>query len=339
MVLVCAIDKHRTTRLTKHRPWSPHILLVTLTVWCATHMPLSISFSIEPFPTRLVSSHKLAPPSDWRFQIPSSPLYQPCRPWRINPVSFPDQSSRLYSTAPEGDKNEFDPTEPKFDTTNTAVLLVGQSTFILLSVVAAFFLRTPNFGLGSNFSLGPDSFRQGLLATLPLFGLAVALDVLESTFGWAVLQNVSRATQRSVLLLLGPTFRPVLALVVSTALGLVAGVGEEMMFRGVLQTELWKRIVDGDVLASVAAGPTLAAVSISSVIFGALHAITPLYAFLATVASYFFGYLYIYSDLNLAVPIVCHAVYDLGALMWAHYVVTNTLTNEEQRSIWNGEEV
>jgi len=46
--------------------------------------------------------------------------------------------------------------------------------------------------------------------------------------------------------------------------------------------------------------------------------VTPLYALLAGVASVFFGYIYNATD-NLAIPMVAHTIYDVGALVWAHY--------------------
>eukprot|EP00804_Cyclotella_cryptica_P012730 CCRYP_016287-RA/>CCRYP_016287-RA protein AED:0.43 eAED:0.44 QI:167/0/0.5/1/1/1/2/0/268 len=58
------------------------------------------------------------------------------------------------------------------------------------------------------------------------------------------------------------------------------------------------------------------------------------YALLAGAASVFFGYLYNTSQ-NLAVPMVCHAVYDVGALLWAHFSVT-ALSKEEQQKLLEG---
>lgn len=168
-----------------------------------------------------------------------------------------------------------------------------------------------------------DAILTGTLFTVPLFVLALFLDTIEDSY--PPLKDVTLATQRSVLALLGTTRKPILALAASIALGIAAGVGEEMMFRGVLQTELTSRF-DG-----------LAALAGSSVIFGALHAVTPLYAALATIASIFFGVLYNTSDGNLAVPMVCHGLYDVGALMWAHWVVTG-VSEEERKEImsWVG---
>lgn len=80
-----------------------------------------------------------------------------------------------------------------------------------------------------------------------------------------------------------------------------------MLFRGILQYGI------GEQFGNVAG------VAVASIIFGALHAVTPLYAFLAWLASIYFGYLYLASG-NLAVPIFTHAIYDVGALLYAHWV-------------------
>jgi uncharacterized protein len=63
-------------------------------------------------------------------------------------------------------------------------------------------------------------------------------------------------------------------------------------------------------------------------VFGLLHAVTPLYAILATIASVYFGAIYIVTD-NLAVPISCHAVYDIGALLYAHWSVCQLSLTEQ----------
>lgn len=118
---------------------------------------------------------------------------------------------------------------------------------------------------------------------------------------------------------MGKVRRPVFALFVSILLGAAAGLGEEWLFRGVFQTVLSDKFSSNIALA------------ISGIVFGLLHAVTPVYALLAGAASVFFGYLYNISE-NLAVPMICHAVYDVGALMWAHWSVTG-LSSKEQDDI------
>lgn len=168
--------------------------------------------------------------------------------------------------------------------------------------------------MGPDFLLDVSSIKLGILTTLPLFAIALLLDIVEKSV--PALNDVSKATQRSVLALLGGSRKPLLALGVSLALGTAAGWGEEMLFRGVLQFELSERLGDAVALGS------------SAVVFGALHAVTPLYAILAGLASLYFGELYIQYH-NLAVPIVCHGLYDVGALMAAHWAVSG-MTQEER---------
>ena len=179
----------------------------------------------------------------------------------------------------------------------------------------------PNFGLGQDFVLDSSSIQSGALATLPLFAIAAVLDVVEKSV--PALEDVSKATQRSVLGLLGGARKPLLALVVSIGLGAAAGWGEEMLFRGVLQSELSDNI--GELLA----------LGSSAIIFGALHAVTPLYALIAGIASLYFGELFIQYH-NLAVPIVCHGLYDVGALMAAHWAVSG-MTEDERIALANWE--
>jgi membrane protease YdiL (CAAX protease family) len=214
--------------------------------------------------------------------------------------------------------------DPLFDGRTTVTLIGGQSLLIVVAAVAALIFQTPNFGLGSGISFNKEALTQGALYSIPLFVLAFLLDTIEDKY--PALQDVTKATQRSVIALLGGTFKPLLALTTSIVLGVVAGFGEEMLFRGVLQYELASSLDFGSILA----------VGASSLVFGALHAVTPLYALLATLASVFFGLLYQGYD-NLAVPISTHAVYDVGALLWAHWTVTQMSSEERDEIVkWNG---
>ena len=211
-----------------------------------------------------------------------------------------------------------------FDVKTTAALVAGQSALVVVAVLFAALLGTSNYGLGSGFALSSRALQSGAIATVPLFVLAFVLDFVEK--GVPALQDVSKATQRSVLALLGRRRKPLIALGTALALGAAAGIGEEMLFRGVLQEALATRF--GDAIAVVS----------SSIVFGLLHAVTPLYAALASLASFFFGFLYLKSS-NLAVPIICHGLYDVGALLWAHWTVTD-MSFEEQTDIieWQGPE-
>lgn len=86
-------------------------------------------------------------------------------------------------------------------------------------------------------------------------------------------------------------------------ISLLAGVGEELLFRGVLQAVLSNWL-----------GAT-AAVGVTSVVFGLAHLITPLYGVLAAVVSVYLGWLFLQYE-NLLVPMVTHAMYDFVALVY-----------------------
>ena len=83
----------------------------------------------------------------------------------------------------------------------------------------------------------------------------------------------------------------------------LAGVGEELLFRGVLQQVLadWTGAV--------------ASIALTSVVFGLAHLITPLYGMLAALVSVYLGWLFVQYE-NLAVPMITHAVYDFVALVY-----------------------
>jgi len=83
----------------------------------------------------------------------------------------------------------------------------------------------------------------------------------------------------------------------------LAGLGEELFFRGLLQlgfssiTHVWL------------------AVLLTSLIFGLAHAITPTYFFLAFIISLYLGFLFVLTG-NLLVPIAIHALYDLFVFLF-----------------------
>ena len=82
----------------------------------------------------------------------------------------------------------------------------------------------------------------------------------------------------------------------------LAGLAEEVLFRGVMQGELARRI------------PGLLALILTSAAFGLAHFLTLSYALLAAVAGLYLGTLY-WIQGNLLIPIVAHALYDVVALM------------------------
>ena len=83
---------------------------------------------------------------------------------------------------------------------------------------------------------------------------------------------------------------------------LMAGVGEELLFRGVLQPALATRVTEWPAVIMV------------GVLFGVVHWLTAAYAVLAGLVGVYLGAVFLASG-NLLVPIVTHTLYDLVALI------------------------
>jgi hypothetical protein len=135
---------------------------------------------------------------------------------------------------------------------------------------------------------------RGLVATVPLL---VGLWWLMRT-RWSAAKRLRQGAER----LIGELFRRAtlaeLALVAT-----LAGVGEELLFRGVLQTLVGRWTTE------------LVGVVVASVVFGLFHALSALYFVLATLVGAYFGWLVMqYHDLTAA--IVAHALYDFIALVY-----------------------
>jgi membrane protease YdiL (CAAX protease family) len=82
---------------------------------------------------------------------------------------------------------------------------------------------------------------------------------------------------------------------------LMAGIGEEVLFRGVIQAGLADRL------------PAWLAVGIAAVLFGVAHWLTVSYAVFATLIGVYLGILFVVTE-NLLAPLIAHALYDVIAL-------------------------
>jgi membrane protease YdiL (CAAX protease family) len=86
-------------------------------------------------------------------------------------------------------------------------------------------------------------------------------------------------------------------------ISLMAGLGEEMLFRAVIQDFLVDRL------------NLWAGIVFANVLFGLMHLITPTYAVLAALMGVYLGCVWLYSS-NLLVAITAHAFYDFVALFY-----------------------
>jgi uncharacterized protein len=140
------------------------------------------------------------------------------------------------------------------------------------------------------------SFRHillGALAALPL--LAGLLWTLRTRS--KLIKDLIRVVQDQLGPLVAARSAGELALVAA-----LAGLAEEVLFRGVMQGELARRL------------PGFVALVLTSVAFGLAHFLTLSYALLAGLGGLYLGALY-WVQGNLVIPIVAHALYDLVALL------------------------
>jgi len=137
-------------------------------------------------------------------------------------------------------------------------------------------------------------FTWGMMATLPLLPALVWF----SHSQWGPLRRLMAEVDEFI----APLFaRSSLADV--TAIALLAGVGEELLFRGLIQAGLTE--LAGAGVALIAA----------SLLFGLLHWVTRTYAVLAALFGVYLGGLFLATG-DLVAPIVTHAMYDVVALVY-----------------------
>ena len=148
--------------------------------------------------------------------------------------------------------------------------------------------------LGISLNISPDGLAIvfGVLGTLPMWWLLVwarslQLSAVKEFFGWVDTNLV-------------PLFRGAKGWQIA-AIAVLAGLGEEMLFRGLIQQGLqsWLGPWAGLLLASIA--------------FGVAHWVSRTYMIFACIMGLYLGVLYWSSD-NLLVPIIVHALYDYIAL-------------------------
>jgi membrane protease YdiL (CAAX protease family) len=145
-----------------------------------------------------------------------------------------------------------------------------------------------------HFAYDPVDMARGIIAAVPLL-LVFALCLRLS---WPPLVRIRRLCVE----IIRPFFasNTVLDLAI---ISVVAGIAEEMLFRGVLQTVL---------IEWVGPWPGVAA---ASLVFGLAHLLTATYAVIVTLAGAYLGTIYLMTG-NLMVAIMAHAVYDFIALWY-----------------------
>jgi membrane protease YdiL (CAAX protease family) len=147
----------------------------------------------------------------------------------------------------------------------------------------------------ANIVFSESALAYGLLGAIPLFLMFLGMEQLQA-------KSVSHI-RKLLLNTLGPGLHQYhwTDLFLLAAL---AGVSEELVFRGVIQP--WIENSWG-----LAAG-----LIVSNILFGLVHAVTPLYAALAALVGVYLGLSLDYGgERNLLTPIIIHSFYDLLAFI------------------------
>lgn len=148
---------------------------------------------------------------------------------------------------------------------------------------------------------------KGLIAAVP--PLAFFVWALTST--WSPMLRIRYFMDGTVRRMFQPW--NVLQLFILSAL---AGIGEELLFRGAIQSNLIPHM------------GTTGAILVASILFGLCHFITPAYAVMTCVMGVYLGLLHLYTD-NLLVPMVTHGIYDFVALIYFLRIHTSPLSPDK----------
>lgn len=174
--------------------------------------------------------------------------------------------------------------------------IAGTVLLGLFAVGLSFLVKTP---LPPQFNLSANDALIGVIATLPP---VLFLWWFSNTDVPALAEF--RRSQIKFFAGIGFEFTP--PRIAAMAVG--AGVCEELLFRGVVQT--W---IDGF-------APVAVAVIVSNIIFGVLHMRTVLYAVIAGAVGVYFGVIFVMTE-NLLAPIIAHGLYDAVALEYTRRAV------------------
>lgn len=164
-----------------------------------------------------------------------------------------------------------------------------------LILVAIFLGWVANIDPFEHIYFSETAIAYGVIGTLPLFLMFLGLEKL---------QGESVVKIRKLLLnTLGPGLHSYhwSDLLILAA---IAGIAEELLFRGVIQP--WIENSWGITTGLIA----------SNIVFGLVHAVTPLYAVLAALVGIYLGLSLDYSgDRNLLIPVIIHGFYDFLAFV------------------------
>ena len=185
------------------------------------------------------------------------------------------------------------------------VALLFEGGLIALALAVAWLCGVnPWFGM-SGASYGAAELGRDVLWGVAATGPAVCLLMLEEQTWWPALHDLKdQVSQLLDRLMKGARLWHLLLIAIA------AGLGEELLFRGLIQVGLARLLPAGWSLVG--------SLLIASLLFGLCHYLSHTYFVLATIAGLYFGGLMLISG-SLLPAIIAHALYDFVALAYLLY--------------------
>lgn len=182
-----------------------------------------------------------------------------------------------------------------------------EASLILVAVVLGWIADINPF---ENLYFSENSILYGIVGTLPLFLIFIAMEPLSIASVQKIRQILFETLAINLHTLKWPDF---------FILAAIAGIAEETLFRGILQP--WMENSWG----------MNAGLIVSSLLFGLVHAVTPLYFVLASAVGLYLGLFLDYSgERSLLTPIVIHGLYDFLVFLAIMKAYRRTLVDKPQ---------
>ena len=183
-----------------------------------------------------------------------------------------------------------------------------EGSLILVAIVLGWVTDINPF---ENIVFSEMAILYGIMGTAPLFIFFLAL--------YQVQTDAFQQIKRTLLETLAPNMHRY-HWTDLFILGAIAGITEEILFRGVVMP--WMEAtwgMNGGLIAS-------------SILFGLVHAVTPLYALLATLVGIYLGLSMDYGgERNLLTPIIIHGFYDFLAFLVIVHTYRSNLSRTAEK--------